>query len=183
MSNPSKPPQEHGEQELFRLAIGDTRPLRTDRVEPFHRRPKPWPTQTQRDQQQVLRDMLSDTYEPAELETGEELIHLRAGVQQRVLRDLRRGRIAVQGELDLHGMTVAEAKQALLAYLADCRVRRLRCIRVVHGKGLGSFNREPVLKHKVNLWLRQRQEVLAFTSARPVDGGTGAIYLLLSSKR
>ncbi len=183
MSKSSNTDAAAAEQDLFRRAMGDARPLSHDRIEPFHRRPKPWPIQTQRDQQQVLRDMLSDEYEPAELETGEELVHLRAGVQKRVLRDLRRGRFSIQSELDLHGMTVAEAKQALLAFLADCRARHTRCVRIIHGKGRGSFNREPVLKHKVNLWLRQRQEVLAFSSARPVDGGTGAIYLLLSTKR
>jgi DNA-nicking Smr family endonuclease len=85
----------------------------------------------------------------------------------------------VAAELDLHGMTSELARSALREFMAECRRRDHRCVRIIHGKGRGSSNRGPVLKGKVNRWLRQRDDVLAFCSARPVDGGTGALYVLL----
>jgi DNA-nicking Smr family endonuclease len=95
------------------------------------------------------------------------------------MRKLARGNFSVQDEIDLHGMTVPEAKEALQEFVGECELKGLTCIRVVHGKGLGSGNRGPVIKNKVNKWLRQWNAVLAFVSARQVDGGTGAVYVLL----
>jgi DNA-nicking Smr family endonuclease len=164
---------------LFRGTVGPINPLRDDKIVPPPKRFAPVPVQTLLDEQQVLRDMLSQEHDPAELETGEELWYCRTGVQAALLRKLRRGHFSVQGELDLHGMTVAAARQALAGFLRASRTRGVRCVRVIHGKGRGSRHRQPVLKHKVNRWLQQRDEVLAFCSARPVDGGTGAVYVLL----
>jgi DNA-nicking Smr family endonuclease len=113
------------------------------------------------------------------METGEELFYCRSGLQHNVLRKLRRGHYAVEAELDLHGLRVAEARQALGTFLQNALERGIKTVRIIHGKGNGSLNKQPVLKGKVNHWLRQRAEVLAFCSARPVDGGTGAIYVLL----
>jgi DNA-nicking Smr family endonuclease len=127
--------------------------------------------------------MLSDCADPAELETGEELLYCRPGLQHNVLRKLRRGHYAVEAELDLHGLRVAEARQALTTFLQNALSLQIKTVRIIHGKGNGSFNKQPVLKGKVNNWLRQRIEVLAFCSARPVDGGTGAIYVLLRRPR
>lgn len=95
------------------------------------------------------------------------------------MADLQRGAIAVELELDLHGLRVVEAQEVLAQFLAECRRRRTRCALIVHGKGFRSDGRQPVLKQKVNYWLRLRQEVLAFCSARRQDGGTGAVYVLL----
>ena len=95
------------------------------------------------------------------------------------MRKLARGNFAVQGELDLHGMTVAEAKPALREFISESVYRGHSCVRVVHGKGLGSGERGPILKTKVNNWLRRWDEVLAFVSTRQVHGGTGAVYVLL----
>jgi DNA-nicking Smr family endonuclease len=170
------PPQEA---ELFRTAVGEVRRLEHDRVEPPARRPPPIPQQRLRDEAAVVRDMLSDPLDPAELETGEELSFARPGLQHTVLRKLRRGQYSVEKELDLHGLTVEEARQALAAFLHHCTAGRLRCVRIIHGKGNSSFNKQPVLKGRVNHWLRHRSEILAFCSARPVDGGTGALYVLL----
>lgn len=164
---------------LFREAMRDVRPLRHDKVMPEKPRPAPRPRQRIIDEGQVLRDMLSDCIEPWEQETGEELMFARNGLQHSVLRKLRRGQYAVGAELDLHGMTVAEARQALAEFLHASRFRDLRCVRIIHGKGNGSLHKQPILKGKVNHWLRQWDEVLAFASARPVDGGTGALYVLL----
>ena len=164
---------------LFRAHIGDVRRVSHDRVEPSPARPAPIPRKRQEDEAQVCIDMLSDYFHPAELETGEELLFARAGMQNRSLRKLRRGHYRVQAELDLHGMTVPIARDALSAFLNRCRRLDHRCVRIVHGKGNGSRHRGPVLKTMVDRWLRQRDEVLAFCSALPVDGGTGAIYVLL----
>jgi DNA-nicking Smr family endonuclease len=127
--------------------------------------------------------MLSDALDPAELETGEELLYCRPGMQHNVMRKLRRGQYSVEAELDLHGMRVAEARQVLSDFLRHSLDSGIKTIRIIHGKGNGSLNKQPVLKGKVNHWLRQRVEVLAFCSARPVDGGTGAIYVLLKNTR
>jgi DNA-nicking Smr family endonuclease len=97
------------------------------------------------------------------------------------LRRLRRGHWVIQDELDLHGHTTAEARTAVAAFLQACLRDAVRCIRIIHGKGLRSKNREPILKTKVANWLRQREEVLAFCQARPTDGGSGAVIVLLKS--
>jgi len=133
-----------------------------------------------RDQREFLLDSLSDhVYWADSLESGEELVFLRPGLQTTVLRKLRRGHWVSQGELDLHGLTVAEAKMELIQFLQHCQKNSLRCIRIIHGKGLRSKNREPVLKNKVAHWLMQRDETLAFCQARAADGGGGAMLVLL----
>lgn len=166
--------------ELFRQAMNDVRPLKQgDRIIHKKRRPVPRPRQKELDDQQVLQDMMSDPYDLSEVETGEELVFCRRGIQQKTFRKLRRGELALGAELDLHGKTVDEARTEIASFLPQCRQQGLRCIRIIHGKGHGSFNKQPVLKTYVNHWLRQRDDVLAFCSARPADGGTGAVYLLL----
>ena len=167
------------DRELFRQTVGAVKPLRCDRVDPIPIHPAPIPRFSEADEQQVLVDMISDYFEPADLETGEELYYRREGVQQAVLRKLRRGHFQVGAALDLHGMSVAAAKQALTIFLHDVRREDISCVRIIHGKGKGSRHRGPILKQKVNHWLRQRDEVLAFCSARATDGGTGAVYVLL----
>ena len=180
MSEKDDPGYEHFSE--FRELMADVRPLDTDRVPPHLSRPPPRPTRTLGEVQEVLRDSLSDHHDPAEVETGEELFFARPGVPRAVLRRLRRGQFSVEAELDLHGMTVSEARSALAGFLAEARRRRATCLRVVHGKGRGSRGGQPILKVKVNHWLRQRDEVLAFCSARPVDGGTGAVYVLIKRR-
>jgi DNA-nicking Smr family endonuclease len=103
------------------------------------------------------------------------------GIQDGVLKKLRRGAYRVEDVCDLHGLRVEEAKAALRAFLAEALGRNLRCVRVIHGKGMNSGPRGPVLKVAVNMILRKTAPVIAFTSARRVDGGTGAINVLLGS--
>ena len=153
--------------------------MRNDRIKPYTQPPPPEPIKTREDEAQVLRDMLSDDFDPAEVETGEELLFARPGLQKSVLRKLRRGGYSIGGVLDLHGMRVHEARSALVAFLHDCRVHYVSCVKIIHGKGLGSHQKRPVLKGKVSKWLSQRDEVLAYCSAPPNDGGTGAVYVLL----
>lgn len=165
--------------ELFRQTVGPIKPIEHDRIEPHQGSAQPLPRSTEADEKQVLNDMLSDYFEPAELDTGEELYHCRPGIQRGVLRKLRRGGFRVSAVLDLHGMNVAAARQALVAFLHSARREHMTCVNIIHGKGKRSSNKGPVIKNKVNSWLRQRDEVMAFCSARPIDGGTGAIYVLL----
>ncbi|ABA58370.1 Smr/MutS family protein [Nitrosococcus oceani] len=182
MSRKKKPVSTH-DRELFREAVKDVLPLNQDKIMPFQRYLAPIPQQRKRDEVRVLQDMMSDTFEAVELETGEELLYLRPGVQKRLLRQLRQGKFSIGAELDLHGMNVPMARQALAGFLKECEKNGIRCIRIIHGKGRGSYHKEPILKGKVNTWLQQKDEILAFCSARSTDGGTGAIYVLLKRRR
>ena len=167
------------DRDLFRQHVGPIKRIDHDRVEHPPERPAPIPRSTLADERQVLQDMLSDYFEPADLATGEELYYRRSGLQQSILRKLRRGQFRVGATLDLHGMNTTVARCALSDFIQNVRRSNITCVRIIHGKGKRSSHKGPVLKQKVDHWLRQRDEVLAFCSARPVDGGTGAIYVLL----
>ncbi|MHB8741953.1 MAG: Smr/MutS family protein [Sulfuricaulis sp.] len=171
--------QDDDEQGLFRKSVGKIRPVKQDKIHP-HRQPrKPIPVQTLRDQREVMNSLLSDEYEPVDIETGEELLYARPGLQHSVIRKLRRGQYTIEAELDLHGATVLQAREAVNVFLNKVQEQDKRVVRIIHGKGKSSEGKLPVLKGKVNSWLRQKGEVLAFCSARPNDGGTGAVYVLL----
>ncbi|MGA2776600.1 MAG: Smr/MutS family protein [Steroidobacteraceae bacterium] len=107
------------------------------------------------------------------------LSHRRAGVRDQMLRKLRRGLVPVEGELDLHGYSQARAREMLAEFIAASRAEQRRCVRIIHGKGTRSGTRGAVLKSAVNEWLRRHFDVMAFTSAKGIDGGTGAVYVLL----
>ena len=185
--HPKKPdtaPGASGDEEALREALKDVAPLvHADRANLRNAPPPPLPVQRERDDRQVLADSLSDDnpYE-AGLETGDELVFLRSGLSNQVLRKLRRGQWVIQDHFDLHGLRTDEARPLLSGFLAEALRAGHRCVRIVHGKGLRSENREPVLKRKVGNWLAQRDEVLAFVQARPEDGGGGAVVVLLKGK-
>ena len=162
--------------------VSGVRRLKQDKVVPHRPRRKPIPEQSLHDAREVMDSLLSDEYEPADIETGDELLFMRPGLQHSVMRKLRRGQYAIEAELDLHGNTVPEARENIVAFLNHSRARGIRCVRIIHGKGKSSEGKLPVLKGKVNAWLRQKNEVLAFCSSRPNDGGTGAVYVLLRKK-
>lgn len=167
--------------DLFRKAVADVTPLApSGRVEPPRPTVPAWPAQRIADEQQVLAESLSD-YEPEDLETGEELLFARPGVTAAALRKLKRGHWVIQAQLDLHGLTREIARVELAGFLARCCQAGFRCVRIIHGKGLRSPNKEPVLKGKVRTWLMQRDEVLAFCQAPNVEGGGGAALVLLKS--
>ncbi len=171
------------EARLFHDEVSDAVPLKPGgRVS--HARPSAstQPLQRQRDEREALLASISDDIDIERLlETDEALSYRRAGVGPDVVRRLRRGEWVVQAQIDLHGLRVDEAREALAEFLNGARKRGQRCVRIIHGKGLGSANREPVLKHKVLKWLVQRTDVLAFCQTRPDDGGSGALLALLQS--
>jgi len=153
------------------------RPLRR------HAPPTPHPPhaqQRQRDEQDVLDISMSDEIDiDSLLDTDDSLSFQRPGIGPDTVRRLRRGEWSIQDHVDLHGHRVEEARAALVEFLRDALKRGLRCVRIVHGKGLGSKGRTPVLKGKVRAWLAQRDEVIAFCQARPAEGGSGALIVLL----
>jgi DNA-nicking Smr family endonuclease len=170
--------------DLFRRAVGDASPLVHDRV--HHEPPPPHPTPRQRhlDEQAALAESLTGPLSlDLRLEGGDEPAFHRPGLPRTVLRDLRRGRWVVQDQIDLHGATRDDVSLLLGGFFAQALKRRLRCVRVIHGKGLGSPGREPVLKTYVRNWLAHRIEVLAFCQARVAEGGAGAMVVLLKSVR
>ena len=165
---------------LFRRLMAETRPLKTGkRVAPVTKKPRPRARFARADDKAVLEESLLDDIDASEAGSGEALRFHRAGVGRATMRMLARGGYAIQAEIDLHGMTLAEARPQLEAFVRRCASDDKLCIRIVHGKGLGSGERGPVLKQAVNRWLRLWDAVLSFTSARQVDGGTGAVYVLL----
>jgi DNA-nicking Smr family endonuclease len=175
---PAAPSEE--ERALFRQAVAGAQPLTRDRVHHEPAAPPAIPRQRLRDEAAALAESISA---PApleiQLEGGDEMTFMRPGLARTVLRDLRRGRWVIQDQLDLHGATRVSAREMLVGFLASCLKRELRCIRVIHGKGLRSPGKEPVLKVLVASWLAQRQEVLAYCQARATDGGAGAVIVLL----
>ncbi len=166
--------------ELFRRAMSDAKPLESEqRVAEPKKKPKPKARFAKADEKEALAESMQADIDSMERANGQGMRFHREHVGRRTMRKLARGRFAVQAEIDLHGMTVAEAKPRLADFIDSCSKQGLLCVRVVHGKGLGSGHRGPVLKNSVNAWLRKWDTVLAFVSARQVDGGTGAVYVLL----
>jgi DNA-nicking Smr family endonuclease len=160
--------------------MSDAKPLRSEtRAPDAAKKPKPKARFSRADRKDVLRESLQADIDATEESSGEGLRFHRASIGRRTMRKLARGNFSIQAEIDLHGMTVAEAKPRLADFLESCVRRGNLCVRIVHGKGLGSGTRGPVLKMSVNRWLRKWSHVLAFVSARQVDGGTGAVYVLL----
>ncbi|MCP4299146.1 MAG: DNA mismatch repair protein MutS [Gammaproteobacteria bacterium] len=164
----------------FRRAISDAKPLkRDDRVPEMKPKPIPRARFAKADEREVLNESLRDDIDTIEQGSGAGLRFHRASVGRRTMRKLARGGYSVQAEIDLHGMTIAEAKPRLADFIDYNAMQGNLCVRIVHGKGLGSGDRGPVLKNAVNRWLRKWESVLAFVSTRQVDGGTGAVYVLL----
>lgn len=169
------------QRQAFAFSVGPVTPL------PAHGRhlvlpnpPQPLPLQRQKDEQAALQEAMSDEVDlESLLLTDDGLSFHREGVGPEVVLRLRRGHWAIQGELDLHGMRRDEARDQLAEFLREAARRGWRCLRVVHGKGHGSPGREPVLKAKVQRWLGQKDQVLAFTQASAPMGGAGALIVLL----
>jgi DNA-nicking Smr family endonuclease len=175
--------EDDGDARAFREAMRGVRRLRRSSSR-FDTAPKPSPEArfTRADQAAVLRESLEPPGDESLLDTGDELSFRRPHIPEATLLKLRRGQYAVDAETDLHGMTGAEAKAALRTFIAAAASRGMSCVRVIHGKGRRSGTRGPVLKNVVNHWLQRSDLVLAFGSARSVDGGSGAVYVLLARR-
>ena len=166
--------------DLFRAAMKGVTPLKGGgRTHASRPAPAPHPRQRQADDRAVLREMMDGPL----LDIGEELEYRGPGLQDGAFRRLRRGAYHVGAELDLHGMRADEARLAVARFLAESQDRGIRCLRIIHGKGLRSKGEGPVLKQRLDGWLRRRDDVLAFCSARREDGGTGAAYVLLKAPK
>jgi len=176
--------KKQAEQNLFSRAIGATQPLRSHQkhaVPLAPEPPPPIPMQHQLDEQRVLREAMSDEFDVTTLLDADDAMSFRRpGIGTDVTRKLRGGEWSIQREIDLHGMRSDEAREALSQFIRSASKQGLRCVRVVHGKGLGSPGRQPVLKVKTQRWLIQKSEVLAFVQARPAEGGAGALLVLLA---
>lgn len=179
-----KPPISKEDLALFRQEMISVRPLKVDTADIHHNqppKPAPVPRKKTKEETNAPTDNLSDHFGYSELKAEEPLFFARPGLQNRQLSKLRKGQIHISAELDLHGLNSNKARKQLIYFFADCRKRNIRCIRIIHGKGFGSKHNIPVLKNRVNAWLQQLDAVLAFCSAPPHDGGTGAVYVLLKS--
>jgi len=169
------------EKNLFVRAAGAVKPLREQRrVQLAPEQPPPIPFQAQLDEQRVLQEAISDEFDASTLlDVDDALSFRRPGIGMDVTRKLRKGHWTIQRELDLHGLRREDAREALAAFIREAIKQGVRCVRVVHGKGLGSPGKMPVLKGKVQGWLIQKNEVLAFVQARGDEGGAGALVVLL----
>ena len=169
------------ERHLFSRSVGPVTPLRNPNVARLRRHlPPPLPVQHWLDEERVLLESISDDFDVSTLlDTDDQLSFRRPGIGLEVTRRLRSGHWSIQRHLDLHGLRVDDAREALGEFIRQAHKIGLRCVRVVHGKGLGSPGKSPVLKGRVQRWLVQKNEVLAFVQARPMDGGAGALVVLL----
>ncbi len=168
---------------LFTLAVKDVRPLAADdHAVLITKKPKPIPKKFLQDVISNTHDTLSDHFIPVfELEGDGDVQYLRAGHSPDILNRLRKGHWPVQAAIDLHGLVSDEARLYVSTFITDCKQAGVRCVRIVHGKGLSSRNQAPVLKQKLRGWLMQKEEVLAYVQARQKDGGGGAVVVLIKA--
>jgi DNA-nicking Smr family endonuclease len=170
------------DKKLFRQEVNDVKVFTYDGIKPERINLKPVrrkPINYKKD----INDNLSNFYDGEVVTVEEELLFRRAGIQHSVIRKLKRGYYSIEAELDLHGLIVTEARAAVATFLYDCYEYGCICACIIHGKGYGANNPYPILKNKLNNWLQQHENVLAFCSAKPEDGGTGAVYVLLKKYR
>ena len=169
------------ERNLFTRAVGKVAPIANqERVWSPPQRPSTRPLQQDLDDEAVMHESMSDDFDISTLlDADDQLSFRRPGIGTDITRKLRKGEWSIQGQIDLHGLRSDEARNAMGHFIRDAKRMGWRCVRVVHGKGLGSPGKEPVLKSKVQRWLVQKNEVLAFVQAKPSDGGGGALLVLL----
>lgn len=177
------------DRKLFRDTVGVVKPVASDRINPparpplrrkkLHQNIHEW---TQPSVQPFSDNFLdSDAENP--VEAGDLLFYARPGLQHKTIKRLKRGQLRFEATLDMHGLNVDEARDCLAEFIDACRQQRLRTVLIIHGKGFRSSGARPVLKSMVNNWLRQHEAVMAFSSAQPADGGSGAVYVLLKTVR
>jgi len=167
------------EESLFRNEMGDVTPLKSDNKVKLKKKAATPPTQPNETHEDVSADdVFSDIFSEEALDCPEILSFARSGLQHNVLKKLRQGKNPVEHSLDLHGLTINQARKELMAFLGECEIAEIRHTIIVHGKGYGSKG-NPVIKPMINHWLPQVKNILAFHTALPKDGGSGAVYVLL----
>ena len=185
----SKHEEKISEQDLkiFFDEVADVRPLVAEKlIETTKKKPSPRPIHNKHStdiNELENSEMMSDPVNLRDAQVDDVLFFARSGIQQKVQKRLRRGEFPIEDELDLHGYTVAEAKAAIANFFYDCKKQQKRYVRIIHGKGYRSEQNIPVLKTHVAYWLPQHKDVMAFSSALPNDGGTGALYVILKVVR
>lgn len=179
MSN--KPPLDDDDMDLFMQAVAGVTPIVSDTVPEYKEKPKSPVRQKELDEQQVIMDSINRDYMDT-VESGEELLYVSNGINRQHVKRLKRGQFQIDHEIDLHGMTRDAAESALQVFYQNALNQEYRVIRIIHGKGYSS-EAHPVLKSMVAHWLPRHAHVLAFCSAPPTQGGTGAVLVLLKKKR
>jgi DNA-nicking Smr family endonuclease len=173
------------DKDLFVKAAGAVKPM-PDKRKVLHKVEQKVPSamQYQKDEKAVLKEAISDDFDVSTLLDADDMLSFRRpGIGVDVTRKLRRGDWSIQRQLDLHGLRRDDAREALSLFIREAFKQGIRCVRIVHGKGLGSPGKAPVLKSRVHSWLVQRNEVLAFVQAKPADGGAGALLVLLMASK
>ena len=167
--------------DTFLSAVKDVNPLKikSKTIDVSAKKPKPIPRKLIEDENKALLDSLSDEYSSREIDSDENASYLRRGHSPDIVKKLKKGYWTIQGTIDLHGLVSEEAKEYVVNFIQECKKKKVRCIRIIHGKGYGSINKEPVLKKKVRNWLCQKDEVIAFAEAPKHDGGSGVVIVLL----
>jgi len=177
--------QAASDKDLFVRAAGAVKPI-PDKRKVLHKAEQKMPLamQYQQDEKAVLKEAISDEFDVGTLLDSDDLLSFRRpGIGPDVTRKLRRGDWSIQRQLDLHGLRRDDAREVLSIFIREAFKQGLRCVRVIHGKGLGSPGKAPILKSRVQSWLVQKNEVLAFVQAKPADGGGGALLVLLMGSR
>ena len=182
-SKKSTPPDYEDDFQLFRDAVQDITPLEHDKIHHQTKKPHRQTKQADSHAHDSIIDILSDEAEVQSINPLDSLSHRVDGIQKRVFRKLRRGQYIIIDELDLHGLNAKQAKKLLLHFLEGALQVEGSCVSIIHGKGHRSGDKEPIIKRQTNHWLKQHPRVLAFHSAQPKDGGTGAVYVLLRRTR
>ena len=179
MTKPKPGKSDQADIALFREEMGEVEHIAQDKIVPVNKSTK-IKLRARQNKATDLQSELSDLSDPTTVVGSEETLSFRrSGIQKRLLSRLRNGSLKLDAELDLHGMTIPIAHQALLEFIRDCVNYNIRGARIIHGKGWSSKHNKPILKSKLNVWLREMDDILAFCSARIEDGGTGALYILL----
>ncbi|MCW8854624.1 MAG: Smr/MutS family endonuclease [Gammaproteobacteria bacterium] len=160
--------------DLFKQAMAGVTPIEHDKT-PVHKEARPITRRTVI-QDDSIDDTLSDDFVP---DCGDYLEFIRPGVQKSLIKQIRNGKLPIEHHIDLHGQTRDQARKKLLAFIKSAQQNHYKLVCVVHGKGYNSEDGRPVLKALVNKWLQNIEGILAFTTAQPKDGGTGAVYVLI----
>lgn len=172
-------PEKKQENELFLQSVGEVTPVKSDKHSIVStQKPKPYPKKTTPYIADKLTRIPTGTINI--LQAQDTLSYSTQGLQKNVLKKMRRGDYQIDTKIDLHGLTSVQAERELVKFLQRCEQDGYRYVHIIHGKGYGSENKQPVLKNNLNIWLRQHQQVLAFCSTAPKYGGTGAVVVLLN---